>query len=74
MVAVASDINSSSCYSSSSSSDEEDNRQKDKWSGKNINGLCFATQGFCGVAHSSASKKINKDESGSDSEEEVNNT
>jgi hypothetical protein len=36
---------------------------------KNINGLCFATQG----SHSSTSKKSNKDDSGSDSEEGVNN-
>jgi hypothetical protein len=41
--------------------------------GKNINGLCFAAQGFCGMAHSTASKKSNKNDSGSDSEEEVNN-
>jgi hypothetical protein len=73
MVAGASDIDSSSCYSSSSSSDEEENRHKGKRSGKNINGLCFTAQGFCGMAHSSASKKSNKDDSGSDSEEEVNN-
>jgi hypothetical protein len=74
MVAGASDIDSSSCYSSSSSSDEEENWHKGKWSGKNINGLCFAAQGFCGMAHSTASKKSNKDDSGSDSEEEVNNS
>jgi hypothetical protein len=67
MVAGASDIDSSSCYSSSSSSDEEENRHKDKRLGKNINDLCFATQGFCDMAHSSASKKSNKDDSGSDS-------
>jgi hypothetical protein len=73
-VAGASDIDSSSCYSSSSSSDEEENWHKGKRSGKNINGLCFAAQGFCGMAHSSASKKSNKDDSGSDSEEEVNNS
>jgi hypothetical protein len=73
MVADASDIDSSSCYSSSSSSDEEENRHKGKRSGKNINGLCFAAQGFCGMAHSSASKKSKKDDSGSDSEEEVKN-
>jgi hypothetical protein len=73
MVAGASNNNSSSCYSSSSSSDEEENQHKGKRSGKNINGLCFAAQGFCGMAHSSASKKSNKDDSGSDSEEEVNN-
>jgi hypothetical protein len=74
MVAGARDIDSSSCYSSSSSSDEEENRHKGKCSSKNINGLCFAAQGFCGMAHSTASKKSNKDDSGSDSEEEVNNS
>jgi hypothetical protein len=74
MVAGVSDIDSSSCYSSSSSSDEEENRHKGKQSGKNINGLCFAAQGFCGMAHSTASKKSNKDDSGSDSEEDVNNS
>jgi hypothetical protein len=73
MVTGASDIDSSSRYSSSSSSDEEENRHKGKQSGKNINGLCFTAQGFCGMAHSSASKKSNKDDSGSDFEEEVNN-
>jgi hypothetical protein len=73
MVAGASDINSSSFYSSSSSSDEEENWDKGKRSSKNINGLCFAAQGFCGMAHSSTSKKSNKGDSGSDSEEEVNN-
>jgi hypothetical protein len=71
MVASARDIDSNSCYSSSSSSDEEENQYKGKRSSKNINGLCFATQGFCGMAHSSASRKRNKDDSGSDSEEEV---
>jgi hypothetical protein len=74
MVAGASDIYSSSCYSSSSSSDEEENRDKGKRSSKNINGLCFAAQGFCGMAHNTARKKSNKDDSGSDSEEEVNNS
>jgi hypothetical protein len=74
MVAGASDIDSSSYYSSSSSSDEEENQHKGKHSIKNINGLCFAAQGFCGMAHSTASKKSNKDDSGSDSEEEVNNS
>jgi hypothetical protein len=73
MVAGASGIDSSSCYFSLSSSDEEENRHKGKRSGKNINGLCFPAQGFCGMAHSSASKKSNKDDSGSDSEEVVNN-
>jgi hypothetical protein len=74
VVAGASDIDSSSCYASSSSSDEEENRHKGKCSSKNINGLCFAAQGFCGMAHSTASKKSNKDDSGSDSKEAVNNT
>jgi hypothetical protein len=46
MVAGASDIDSSSCYSSSGSNDEEDNRHMGKQSGKNINGLCFTAQGF----------------------------
>jgi hypothetical protein len=73
MVAVVSDIDSSSCYSSSSSSDEEENRHKGKRSSKNINGLCFAAQGFRGMAHSSTSKKNKKDDSGSDSEKEINN-
>jgi hypothetical protein len=73
MVAGASDIDSSSCYTSLSSSDEDENRHKGKRSSKNINGMCFAVQGFCGMAHSSACKKSNKDDSGSDSEEEVNN-
>jgi hypothetical protein len=73
MEASASDIESSSYYSSSSSSDEEENQHKGKRSSKNINGLCFAAQSFCGMSHSSASKKSNKDDSGSDSEEEVNN-
>jgi hypothetical protein len=74
MVAGANDIDSSSCYSSSSSSDEEENRHKSKCSSKNINALCFAAQGFCGMAHSTANKKSIKDDSGSDSEEEVNNS
>jgi hypothetical protein len=73
MVAGASDIDSSSCYTSSSSSDEDENRHKGMRLSKNINGLCFAAQGFCGMAYSSACKKSNKDDSGSNSEEEVNN-
>jgi hypothetical protein len=73
MVAGASDIDSSSFYTSSSSSDEDENRHKRKRSSKNINGLCFAAQGFCGMEHSSASKKSIKDDLGFDSEEQVNN-
>jgi hypothetical protein len=72
MIARVSDIDSSSCYSSSSSSDKDENRHKGKRSSKNINGMFFATQGFCGMAHSSASKESNKDDSKSDCEE-VNN-
>jgi hypothetical protein len=71
MVTGVSDIDSSSCYSSSSSSDEEENRHKDKRSSKNINGLCFAAQGFCSTAHSSRSKKSLRDDSDSDFDDEV---
>jgi hypothetical protein len=73
MVAGASDIESSSCNSSLSSSDEDQNRHKGKRLRKNINILWFTTQGFCGMTHSSASKKSNKDDSDSNSEEEINN-
>jgi hypothetical protein len=66
-------INSSSCYSSSSSSDEDENKHKGKQSSRNIIGLCFAAQGFCGMAQSSTRKMSNKDDSGTDSEEVVNN-
>jgi hypothetical protein len=65
MVARVSDIDLSSCHSSSSLSDEEENRYKGKRLSKNINGLCFAAHGFYGMAHSSSSKKSNKDDSGS---------
>jgi hypothetical protein len=70
MVAGASDIDSSSCCSSLSSSDEDENRHKGKRSTKNIHGLWLTAQGFCGMAHSSTSKNSNKDDSGSNSEEE----
>jgi hypothetical protein len=73
MVVGASDIDSSSCYSSWSSSDEDENWHKGKRSSKNINGMCFTAQGLCGMAHSSASKKSNMDDMGSDSEEELTN-
>jgi hypothetical protein len=52
---------------------QDENLHKAKRSSKNINGLCFAAQGFCGMAHIFTSKKSNKDDSGSDYEEEVNN-
>jgi hypothetical protein len=73
MVARASDINSSSYYSSLASCDEDENRHKGKQSNKNINSMCFTAHGFCDLAHSSASKKSNKDDSNSDSEDEINN-
>jgi hypothetical protein len=65
MVARAGDIDSISCHSSSSSSDEDENQHKGKRSSKNINGMCFAAQSFCDMAHSSARKKNNKDDSDS---------
>jgi hypothetical protein len=74
MVAGVSNIDSSSCYSSLSSSGEEEvDRHKGKRSSKNINGMCFASQGFCGMARSSESKKSQKDDSDSESEDELNN-
>jgi hypothetical protein len=62
MVVGASDIDLGSCNSSSRSSDEEENRHKGKRSSKNI--APATLQGFCGMAHGSASKKSNKDDSG----------
>jgi hypothetical protein len=38
-----------------------------------MNSLCFTAQTFCGMAHSFGSKKSNKDDSDSDSKDEVNN-
>jgi hypothetical protein len=73
MVTGSSDIDSSSYYSSLSSSDEVENQHMGNRSSKNIKGLCFTAQGLCGMAHSSASKKSNKDDTDSDSEDEVNN-
>ena len=75
MVAGASDVDSSSCYtSSSSSSDDEDHEhgKERRHVSKNFNGLSFvATSGFCGMARSSGSKRSEKDDSDSDSEDEV---
>jgi hypothetical protein len=51
--------------------EEEVDRHKGKQSSKNINVLCFAAQGFCGMAHNSESKKSQKDDSDSDSKDEV---
>jgi hypothetical protein len=67
MVARVSDIDLSSCYTSSSSSDKKEEVVR------HINGLCFTAQGFCGMAHSSESKKSQKDNSDFASEDEVNN-
>jgi hypothetical protein len=46
MVAGASDIDSSPCYSSSSSSDEDENRHKGKQSSKNINASASPPKAF----------------------------
>jgi hypothetical protein len=70
----ASNVNSSSAYSSSSSSRSEDegDRRKNKKGSKNLSGLsCFARDDFCGMTHSSSSKKSQMDDLDSDSEDEV---
>jgi hypothetical protein len=75
MVAGASDVDSSSsdAQSSSSSEDEVAGRRKGKSASRNLSGLsCVALEGFCGMAHSSSSKKSDKEDSDSDSEDEVN--
>jgi hypothetical protein len=76
MVAGASDVDSSSsdAQSSSSSEDEDVGRRKGKNSAsRNLSGLsCVALEGFCGMAHSSSSKKSKKEDSDSDLEDEVN--
>jgi flagellar basal body-associated protein FliL len=76
MVAGASDVDSSSsdAQSSSSSEDEDAGRRKGKKSAsRNLSGLsCVALEGFCGMAHSSSSKKSDKKDSDSDSKDEVN--
>jgi hypothetical protein len=76
MVASVSDVYSSSsdAQSSSSSEDEDAGRRKGKKSAsRNLSGLsCVALEGFCGMAHSSSSKKSEKEDSNSDSEDEVN--
>jgi hypothetical protein len=53
------DSSSSDAQSSSSSEDEDVGRRKDKKSAsRNLSGLsCMALEGFCGMAHSSSSKK-----------------
>jgi hypothetical protein len=76
MVAGASDVDSSSsdAQSSSSSEDEDAGRRKGKKSASwNFSGLsCVELEGFCGMAHSSTSKKSEKEDIDSDSEDEVN--
>jgi hypothetical protein len=70
----ASDVDSSSAYytSSSSSSEDEGDRRKGRKSSKNLSGLrCFARDGFCTMALSSGSKKINQSDSDYDSDDEV---
>jgi hypothetical protein len=76
MVAGASDVDTSSSdtHSSSSSEDEDAGRRKGKKNAsQNLSGLsCVALGGFCGMAHSSSSKKSEKEDTDSDSEDEVN--
>jgi hypothetical protein len=76
MVAGASDVNSSSsdAHSSSSSEDEDAERRKgNKNASRNLSGLsCVALGGICGMAQSSRSKKGEKEDTDSDSEDEVN--
>jgi hypothetical protein len=76
MVAGASDVDSisSDAQSSSSSEDEDAGRRKGKKSAsQNLSGLsCLALEVFCGMAHSSSSKKGEKEDIDSDSEDEVN--
>jgi hypothetical protein len=76
MVSGASDVDlsSSDAHSSSSSEDEDAGRRKGKKNAsRNLSGLsCVALQGFCGMAHSSSSKKGEKEDTDSDSEDEVN--
>jgi hypothetical protein len=76
MVAGASDVDSSSsdAHPSSSSEDEDARRRKGrKNASRNPSGLsCVALGGFCGMAHRSSSKKDEKEDTDSDSEDEVN--
>jgi hypothetical protein len=76
MVAGASDVDTSSsdAHSRSSSEDEDAGRRKGKKNAsRNLSGLsCVALGGFCGMAHSSSSKKSEKEDTDYDSEDEVN--
>jgi hypothetical protein len=70
----ASDIDSSSANSTSNSSSSEDegDHRKDRKSSRNLSGLsCFARDGFCTMALSSASKKRTQGDADSDSDDEV---
>jgi hypothetical protein len=73
----SSDIESDSEDTSSSSSDEdkEDDKKKKKNLGKYLNSLCVTglslKDDFCGMTHSSSSKRSQKDASDLDSEDEV---
>jgi hypothetical protein len=75
MVAGASDIDTSSsdAHSNSSSEDEDAGRRKGKKNAsRNLSGLsCVPLGGFCGMAHSSSSKKSEKEDTDSDSEDEA---
>jgi hypothetical protein len=76
MVAGASDVDTSSSdtHSSSSSEDEDAGRHKGKKNAsRNLSGLSHvALGGFCGIAQSSSSKKDEKEDTDSDSKDEVN--
>jgi hypothetical protein len=69
MVDGASDVDTRS-----SSEDEDAGRRKGKKNeSRNLSGLsCVALGGFCGMAHSSSRKKDEKEDTDSDSEDEVN--
>jgi hypothetical protein len=76
MVAGASDVDTSSsdAHSSSISEDEDARRCTGKKNAsRNLSGLSrVALGGFCGMAHSSSSKKSEKEDTDFDSEDEVN--
>ena len=75
MVAGASDVDSSMCYTSSSSSSDDDDLEHGKdrrHVSKNFNGLSFvAMSGFCGMARISGNKRSEKNDSDSGSRDEV---
>jgi hypothetical protein len=70
----ANDVDLNSAYSSSSSSRSEDESDpcKNMKASKNLSGFsCFVGDGFCGMSHSSSSKKSHQSDSNSDSNDEV---